>query len=84
MLVQQFKWVMRPEVHRPEINGIFPDRARFSSHVPETALERVYTPLLEYLYVKAVPIRRLQSGQLPMYILYIFVTLIVLMVVDIG
>jgi formate hydrogenlyase subunit 3/multisubunit Na+/H+ antiporter MnhD subunit len=84
MLVQQFKWVMRPEVHRPEISGIFPGKARFSSHVPETALERAYTPLLEYLYVKTVPIRRLQSGQLPMYILYIFVTLIVLMVVDIG
>jgi hypothetical protein len=81
MLVGCFRGFLRPEAHKPIINGAFPAPARFSSHVPETVLEHVYIPFLEYLYAKSAPIRRLQHGQLNIYIFYTFVTLVVLMAV---
>jgi hydrogenase-4 component B len=84
MLVHYFKGALQPEIHSPAIRGIFPGKARFYSHVPETVYERIYIPFLEYLYVNTASIRRLQRGQMSMYILYIFATLIVMMVWDIG
>jgi NADH:ubiquinone oxidoreductase subunit 5 (subunit L)/multisubunit Na+/H+ antiporter MnhA subunit len=79
-LVSWFRMVLRPEVEREEVAGLFPGRARFASRVPETALERVFLPLLEYLYEKSLPVRRLQHGKLNLYIVYTFVTLVVLLV----
>ncbi len=83
MLVYMFRGVLRPQVHNPAINGIFPQESHFSSHVPEAVHEQIYIPFLEYLYGKTSSIRRLQQGQLAMYILYIFLTLIVMMSWDI-
>lgn len=78
-LVSWFKIVLRPELHREEVAGLFPERARFASHVPETVLERIYIPFLEYLFEKALPVRRLQHGKLNIYIFYTFITLVVLL-----
>jgi hydrogenase-4 component B len=80
MLVHWFRALLRPEVHRKEVAGLFPDPARFASHVPETVLERAYLPLLDYLYLKTAPVRRLQCGKLNIYIFYTFATLILLLV----
>ena len=81
MLVGCFRVFLKPEAHKPTVSGAFPEPARFSSHVPETVLEQIYIPFLEYLYTKSAPIRRLQHGQLNIYIFYTFVTLVVLMAV---
>jgi formate hydrogenlyase subunit 3/multisubunit Na+/H+ antiporter MnhD subunit len=83
MLVASFRGFLRPEVHTPDISGTFPAPSRFSSHVPETVLEQLYIPFLEYLYAKSAPIRRLQHGQVNIYLLYTFVTLVLLMVLTI-
>lgn len=83
MLVSWFRWVLRPEVHREEIKGIFPLPGRLESHLPETTLERIYIPALEYLYRKSAPVRRLQHGRLNIYIFYSFITLVLLLVVTI-
>jgi hydrogenase-4 component B len=80
MLVHWFRMALRPEVHRKEVTGLFPEPGRFASHVPETTLEKVYLPLLEYLYLKSAPIRRMQHGKLNIYIFYTFITLVLLMV----
>ena len=80
MLVSWFGLVLRPEVHAAEVVGIFPPPAGFESHVPETVLERIYLPFLEYLHLKSAPIRRLQHGKLNIYIFYTFITLVLLMV----
>ncbi|HEY6837402.1 MAG TPA: proton-conducting transporter membrane subunit [Geobacteraceae bacterium] len=79
LLVDFFAGILRPEVHPPSIKGSFPASPHFESHVPETVLERIYIPLLAHVYEKFVPIRRLQHGQLHLYILYTFVTLVVLL-----
>ena len=80
-LVSWFSGVLCPEQHRKEVAGLFPAAGSLSSHLPETMLERIYLPLLEYLYLKSTPIRRLQHGKLNIYIFYTFITLLLLMFV---
>ncbi|TWJ19554.1 proton-conducting transporter transmembrane domain-containing protein [Geobacter argillaceus] len=82
MLVSLFAGILRPERHAPHITGSFPADPHFESHVPETVLERIYLPLLARIYEKFLPIRRLQHGHLHLYILYTFITLVVLIVVS--
>jgi hydrogenase-4 component B len=82
ILVNLFAGVLRPECHAPHIHGPFPANPHFESHVPEAVLERIYLPLISRIYEKFLPIRRLQHGQLHLYILYTFITLIVLIVVS--
>ena len=79
MLVACFRGFLRPKIHTPSISGVFPAPSRFSSHVPETVLEQIYIPFLEYLFSKSAPIRKLQNGQVNIYLLYTFVTLVLLM-----
>ena len=79
MLVHFFRGVLRPHGHIPTVRGPFPAPSRFASHVPEVMLDLVYVPLLQRLYLKTAPIRRMQSGHLQLYILYLFLTLIVLL-----
>ncbi len=78
MLVNLFAGILRPERHAPHITGPFPADSHFESHVPETVLERIVMPLLARIYEKSLPIRRLQHGQLHLYVLYTFLTLAVL------
>jgi NADH:ubiquinone oxidoreductase subunit 5 (subunit L)/multisubunit Na+/H+ antiporter MnhA subunit len=79
MLVGYFAMVLRPRMHSPKVQGVFPQPTHFESHVPETMLDLVYVPFLKRLYNKTAPIRHLQHGHLSLYILYMFITLIVLM-----
>jgi hypothetical protein len=79
MLVNFFRGALRPHIHFPTIRGPFPKQTHFESHVPETMLDLVYIPLLQRLYSKTAPIRSMQNGQLQLYILYTFITLIVLL-----
>jgi hypothetical protein len=81
MLISWFRGVLCPEVHRREVAGLFPLPGFFESHLPETVLERIYLPLLDYLHLKSASIRRLQHGKLNIYIFYTFITLVLLMVV---
>ncbi len=82
MLVTLFAGILRPERHAPKIRGPFPAGPHFESHVPETVLERVYLPFLAWAYAKVLPIRNLQHGQINLYILYTFLTLVLLIIVS--
>jgi len=78
MLVNLFAGILRPQRHSPPISGTFPREPHFESHVPEAVLEKIYLPLISRIHQKLMPIRRLQNGQLHLYILYTFITLVVL------
>ena len=82
MLTGLYAFVLKPQLHKPQVTGIFPSRAGFKSHVPESVLELVYIPALKRLYERTVPIRKLQSGILQQYVLYTLLTLIVLLLCD--
>lgn len=78
-LTDLFAPLLRPRRVLPRISGLFPRRSSFREHVPETVLEDLYLPLLERIYRRVAPLRKLQSGLLQHYMLYIFITLLVLL-----
>jgi len=78
MLTDMFSFVLKPQIHKTKVVGVFPCRSKFHSHIPESVLELVYIPALERLYQRFIPIRKLQNGILQLYILYYLITLIVL------
>lgn len=80
MLVKLFGGVLRPHRERPEISGFFSRVPRFATHVPETVLELIYLPFLRWADEKLSVVRRLQHGQLHLYILYTFITLVTLLI----
>jgi hydrogenase-4 component B len=79
MVVDIFGGILRPHRDSRPVEGQFPGRSRFGSHVPEAVLELVYMPLLEKAYAKMAGIRKTQSGRLHLYILYMFVTLVLML-----
>ena len=79
MLVNLFGGLLRPHRELPDIKKLFAGPATFSSHVPETVLELIYLPFLSKANLRLSGIRKLQHGQLHLYILYIFITLIALL-----
>jgi hydrogenase-4 component B len=79
LLVGMFGGILRPHREEPEVEGPFPAASRFGSHVPETVLEQVYLPFLEWANEKLGVVRRLQHGHLHLYILYTFLTLVALL-----
>ena len=42
MIVAMFRWVLRPHIHRPHIDGLFPKPAKMHSHVDDMILDRVH------------------------------------------
>lgn len=79
MLVRLFATMLRPDCHKPALRDLFPKGGRFSSHVPEVVLELLMVPLFMKADAKFISIRRLQHGQLHLYILYVFLALLALL-----
>lgn len=82
MLTGLFAFALKPHTRRSGISGLFPPRTGFFSHVPEAVLELFYIPVLERLYQRCLPLRKLQNGVLQQYVLYILITLVALLVSD--
>ena len=80
MLVRLFGGILRPHGTRPGIRSPFPAPSHLRTHVPETVLECIYIPFLHRANEKLAAVRRLQHGQLHLYILYTVVTLVTLLV----
>jgi len=79
-LVRGLRWALRPGVHRPKVSGWFPRPARYESHVPDPVLDRAATPVLRLTVKGAALLRVAQGGALPVYLLYVLLTLLVLLV----
>jgi hydrogenase-4 component B len=79
-LVELLTPILRPYGKHPVLNGPFPEKGRFSTHVPEVVLELLVIPLLRQFEKHTAFMRKMHHGQLHLYILYIFATLFVLMV----
>lgn len=73
--------IVSPRRQRPDLVAVaLPRPARFCYEITETVLEQVLTPIFHWIGTAFSYIRRLQHGQLHIYMLYIFVTLFVLMI----
>jgi hydrogenase-4 component B len=80
LAVSVFNGVMRQRIERPTLTGLFPGGARCSDVPTETLLERIIAPLFTLAGVSFAFLRRLQHGQMHVYMMYIFATLFILMI----
>jgi hydrogenase-4 component B len=65
---------------KPAPEGVAPRTEPFSYTPEETILERIIRPAFELAGIGCAFIRRLQHGRIHIYMLYIFITLILLTV----
>jgi hydrogenase-4 component B len=79
MLVGQFAWVLRPKTRAPEDLPLFPADTHFHSEVPDTVLDRALLPLFRYSAWLFSWFRILHQGSIQVYLLYLFLTLLALL-----
>ena len=79
LAVSVFNGILRQQIKRPTIAGLFPEATHCSDQPTETFLERVISPLFALTGIAFAFLRRLQNGLMHMYVLYIFATLFILM-----
>ena len=79
MLVRLFGWVLRPRTWPPKLLTLFPQAAAFHSEVPDAILDEAILPAVRFGGWLFSWFRVLQQGSIQTYLLYIFVTLIVLL-----
>jgi len=79
-LVTAMRLVLWPQVHWRRILGLFPSQRSYRSHVPDPVLDRTAGPGLDLAARGLSLLHVFQSGQLPLYLLYILLTLVALLV----
>ena len=81
MAVNLLGAIVAPDRRRPLLASAFPPAgARFQYTVTETVLDRILTPVFDGVGLAFSYLRRVQHGQLHIYVLYIFATLCILMI----
>ena len=78
--VSVFNGIIRQRITRPTLTGLFPGAARCDDKPTETMLERIISPLFTIAGVSFALLRRLQHGRMHVYMIYIFATLLILMI----
>ena len=78
MLTDSFRWVLRPVERRPRIQGLFPRVSVFRIKTPDLFLEGAIKPSLGFTAWAMSHLRILQAGHLPIYLLYVVLTLVAL------
>ena len=79
-LVTGARWALFPKVHEAQVQGPFPEPARFESHVPDLVLDRVLDPAFRLGSRGLALLHVFQTGQLPVYLLYVLLTLLFLLI----
>ncbi|MBE0574496.1 MAG: oxidoreductase [Desulfuromonadales bacterium] len=72
--------IMRPKVSGGKVSGFFPISSKLAQSSTDLVLMRFLQPLFVALADRCQRLRWLQQGQLPVYLVYIFVASAVLMV----
>ena len=67
---------LRPAFRASVPTSLYPSTAAFTVEVDEPFADRILRPLAARLAARAMRLRWLQQGRLPLYLLYIFVTLL--------
>ena len=78
-IADMFAWVLRPRLHGPRIEGIFPAPSVMESHVDDAALDRVIVPASRFIERRFGWFRRFQQGLTQHYVLYILIVVLALL-----
>lgn len=79
-IVRIFRRVLKPRMHLPTVEGVFPHATAMQSHVDDIVMERMLLPfgrLAERWFHKA---HRFQQGLVQNYLLYIVIVLVVMLI----
>ena len=79
ILVGLFAWALRPQRRQPSHLPLFPGETVFDSDVPDVVLEQGVLPAIRWTAWLCGWFRVLQQGSIQAYLLYIFLTLLVLL-----
>lgn len=79
-IVSLTAFLLLPRRVRTALRGVFPRPAAFKSHVSDTVLDRLVTPLFRGAGHYLPRLRILQQGQTHIYLFYILLVMIVLLV----
>jgi hypothetical protein len=79
-----FRSALRTQSHEQAPVGYFPESARLMSHTPDVASTYVFLPLFGQVKRGLEGLRWLQQGRVQLYLLYIFLTLVALLVWKLG
>jgi hydrogenase-4 component B len=80
MLTGLFRFVLRPEIHEPQIQSLFPQSSRFESHQDEPVLDQKLVPAARFIGRLFSKVRPLQRGLTQRYLIYVAITVIVLLI----
>jgi hypothetical protein len=83
-LTELFGVFLRPVVRFMSPKGLFPPQASFASATPDLAHRRVFAPVFGGIDRAGAKLRWLQHGNVHLYVLYIALTLLVLLVWQLG
>ncbi len=75
IITEWFAWILRPVRHEHRPEEVFPARASFSQHTPETVLEYTIEPTGSVVMQVARTARRFQHGRVQSYLLYLLLGL---------
>ena len=80
LITSHFAWVLRPKVHAPRIEQLFPAPSHFDSHAEDLVLDSLLLPASRGATQVSARMRALPQGQLQRYILYILAVLVPLLI----
>jgi hydrogenase-4 component B len=80
LITARFAWALRPKVHPPRIESLFPAPSRFHSHVGDAILDDLLLPAVRRALRATASLRALPQGLLQRYILYILALLVPLLI----
>ncbi len=78
--VAGFRWALLPRERRVRIRALFPSPVRYGSHVDDPVLDRAAAPTWRLAGRGLSRLRVVQGGQLPAYLLYVLLALMLLLV----
>ena len=81
MIVGSFAGLLGLEKHAARVNGVFPGRTSFHSHLPDIVLDRAVLPGVRFIGRGLSWFRWVQRGAVQLYLLYILVTLVLLLLI---
>jgi hydrogenase-4 component B len=83
-IINMFRGILRPKVSGKRIDGFFPSEASLHSHTSDPFMNRVFKPAFEAIEWIAGGVRRVKTGQMHHYVLYIALTILALLVWRLG
>ena len=79
-LTDLFGQLLRTSRHASLPSGLFPSKASLATETPDVCREEVFQPVFLSVDWGLSKLRRLQTGHVHLYVLYIALTLVVLLV----